>query len=463
MTVSKLRAFAMPKWGIEMTEGTLAEWNIKEGERVSKGQVVAQIETDKIVNEVQSEFEATFVRFLAKAGEIYPVGALLAVLASEPVTGEAIDAFVRAFNGESAAPEPASAAPQDAGVAPSEKAGSSQRDIAISAGAKLLAAKLKTNPAGISGSGRRGRITYQDVEQASRPARAVGGGSAVSIAVRTTALDATYASPLAKRLSLEHGVNLAAVTGTGPRGRISRNDVAKAAGISLDSRAPSASFDAVRMSGTRKAIARQLTLSKSTIPHFYLRTEVKLDRLLELRAEKKRAAGHTPSVNDYFIRASALAFAQAPDMNIQVHGDEIRRFRSADISVAVAAERGLITPVIRAAERKSVDAVSETMRALIERARAGKLRAEEIEGGTFTVSNLGMFGIDEFDAIINPPQGAILAIGSAARRPIEFGGGLSVGTTVRLSLSCDHRAIDGAVGAQFLATLRGLLEEPQRL
>jgi pyruvate dehydrogenase E2 component (dihydrolipoamide acetyltransferase) len=463
--MSTLRAFTMPKWGIEMLEGTVAEWNIQEGDRVTKGQVVAQIETDKIVNEIQSEFDAIFVRLVAKAGEVYPVGALLGVMAPEAVPAAAIDAFVGAF-GSSGDAEEAPVVPAHGEATPEaepEEAGSG-RNAAISGAAKRIAAKLKVDTARIAGSGRKGRITYQDVEQASKPARAVGGGTAVSIDVKTAALDQYYAAPRAKRLSLEHGVDLSKLKGTGPRGRISRQDVAAAAGIAADSNAaPPGGFDTVRMSATRKAIARQLTLSKSTIPHFYLRTQVNLDALLELRAEKKRGGGKAPSVNDYFIRASALALKQVPDVNIQVHGDEIRKFRNADISVAVAAERGLITPIIRAAETKSVETVSQEMRSLIERARTGKLRTEDIEGGTFTVSNLGMFGIDQFDAIINPPQGAILAIGTASRRPIERGGGLSVATTAQLSLSCDHRAIDGAVGAQFLAALRDLLETPQRL
>lgn len=462
--MSTLRAFTMPKWGIEMSEGTLAEWNIKEGDRVTKGQVVAQIETDKIVNEVQSEFDAVYVRLLAKAGEVYPVGELLGVLASDAVPAAAVDAFVRAFRDGGAAAAEVSQASAEAPVAPVASAPEAQgRSAAISPAATALAAKLKVDTARISGSGRNSRISYQDVQQASKPARVVGGGGAISIEAKSLSLDRHYASPRAKRLSVEHGVDLSALSGTGPRGRISWQDVSKAAGLSTDGHSAPGAFETVRMSATRKAIARQLTLSKSTIPHFYLRAEANLDALLELRLEKKRSGGKAPSVNDYFIRAAALALKQVPDVNIQVHGDEIHRYAHADVAVAVAAERGLITPIVRAADTLSIDELSQSVKSLIERARAGKLRAEDIEGGTFTVSNLGMFGIDEFDAIINPPQGAILAIGAAVRRPIERGGGLSVGTTVKLSLSCDHRAIDGAVGAKFLATLRTLLEGPQRL
>jgi len=468
----------MPKWGIEMTEGTLAEWNIGEGERVSKGQVIAQIETDKIVNEVQAESDVTFVRLLATPGEVYPVGALLAVTANEAAPKAAIDEFVRTFRGPDGQPvedkaasatasSPATARTPATATATTtvtaRDSGGGAPAVAISAGAHQLAQRLRLDVARITATGRRGRITYQDVDQASKPARKVGGGAAVSIAVQSAALDAHYASPLAKRLSVEHGVDLSTLRGTGPRGRISRADVAKAAGIGTDLRPAAGAFEVVRMSATRKSIARQLTLSKSTIPHFYLRTQVNLDALLGLRADKKRSIGSAPSVNDYFIRATALALMQAPDINVQVHGDEIHRFRNADISVAVATDKGLITPVIRAAQTKPVKAISEELRSLIDRARAGKLRTGEIEGGSFTVSNLGMFGIDQFDAIINPPQGAILAIGAASPRPIERGGGLSIATTAQVSLSCDHRAIDGAVGARFLAALRDLIEAPQGL
>jgi pyruvate dehydrogenase E2 component (dihydrolipoamide acetyltransferase) len=462
--VSTLRGFTMPKWGIEMTEGTLAEWNIKEGERVVKGQVIAQIETDKIVNEVQAESEMTFLRLLATPGEIYPVGALLAVTASGPADAAEVDAFMRAFR-PAGAPARAADRVDEREAAPVMLSTDAKPPpgVGISAAAQQFAQRHKVDVGHLVGSGRRGRITYQDVEQASKPARVVGGGSAVSIAPESAALDGHYASPLAKRLALKHAVDLSALRGTGPRGRISRKDVAAAAGVSDAMRAAGQAVEVVRMSSMRKAIAKQLTLSKSTIPHFYLRTQVNLDALLGMRSEIKRSAGSAPSVNDYFIRATALALMRAPDVNVQVHGDEIHRFRNADISVAVATEKGLITPIIRAAQSKSVQALSAEMRDAIKRARSGKLRTEEIEGGSFTVSNLGMLGIDQFDAIINPPQGAILAIGAGMRRPIEREGNLSIATTAHLSLSCDHRAIDGAVGARFLTALRELLEAPQQL
>jgi pyruvate dehydrogenase E2 component (dihydrolipoamide acetyltransferase) len=478
----------MPKWGIEMVEGTISEWNVKVGEPVVKGQVVAQIETDKIVNEVEIEYDTRFVRLIAEPGQAYPVGELLAVTSSDTVEDEEIDAFVRAFvpaggatlenleparaapAGPSGSPTPAAAPAAPPGAPPGAPApAAAGRDspaipagMRISPAARELALRLSVNVSAIQGHGRSGRITLQDVDQAAKPIRSVHGGGPVSIEPTGASLDAFYASPYAKRLAVKHSVDLAALTGTGPRGRISRQDVAAAAGLAAVP-ARAAAYEILRMSPTRKAIARQLTLSKSTIPHFYLRRSVDVDALLALRAELKRAEGSAPSVNDYFIRAVALALMAAPDINVQVHGDQIHRFRDADISVAVAADKGLITPVIRAAQTKSVRGISAELRTVIDRARAGKLRADEIEGGSFTVSNLGMFGVDQFDAIINPPQGAILAIGAARRCPVERGGGLSVAQVANFSLSCDHRAIDGAVGATFLKELTALIETPQRL
>ncbi len=486
--MSKLRAFTMPKWGIEMVEGTISEWNVKVGEPVVKGQVIAQIETDKIVNEVEIEYDTRFVRLIAEPGQAYPVGELLAVTSSDAVEDEEIDAFVRAFvPAGGAATETfatASTAPASAGraapstpppgAAPAAPAGTPAPAAAarespvipaatlMSPAAREVALRLSVNVSSIEGHGRGGRITLQDVDQAAKPMRMVGSGGPIAIEPTGAALDVLYASPYAKRLAAKHSVDLATLTGTGPRGRISRQDVAAAAGLSAVP-TPGAAYEILAMSPTRKAIARQLTLSKSTIPHFYLRMSANVDALFALRAELKGAAGSAPSMNDYFIRAVALALMAAPDLNVQVHGDRIHRFRDADISVAVAAGKGLITPVIRAAQTKSVQGICAELRAVIERARAGKLRAGEIEGGSFTVSNLGMFGVDQFDAIINPPQGAILAIGAARLCPVERGGGLSVARVANFSLSCDHRAIDGAVGAAFLKELKTLLEMPQRL
>ena len=466
--MSKLRAFTMPKWGIEMTEGTIAEWSIREGDPVTQGQTIALIESDKIVNEVQAEFDTRFVRLIATAGEAYPVGTLLAVMAGGDVTKAEVDSFIAAFRPAGAAAEaqadssrnPAGEPKgQPAAVAPAAVV-TIPADMQISPQARKRAGELKIDVRSLAGSGRKGRITLQDVEQASRPRRAVGGGASVSIVPSTASLDAFYASPGAKRLALKHRVDLASVKATGARGRISRTDVARDAGIPLGT---SAGAEVIRMSPTRKAIARQLSHSKSTIPHFYLRLEAQLDALQAVRAGLKKQSGAAPGLNDYLVRATALALAEVPEVNIQVHGEEIHRFADANIAVAVATDRGLVTPVVRAAQRKSATDIAAELRPLIERARANRLRSDDVDGASFTVSNLGMFGVEQFDAIINPPQGAILAIGAATRRPVEQGDRIAFGTFVWLSLSCDHRAIDGAVGGRFLSALKAVIEGAQGL
>jgi len=262
--------------------------------------------------------------------------------------------------------------------------------------------------------------------------------------------------------------------GTGPRGRISKADVLQLIPRAIDAAAPSSGTPApvrpasgtaevLMMSSMRKAIAKALSHSKSTIPHFYLRSKVRIDPILNLRSQAKAATGEAPSINDYIVRACALALTQHPDVNIQVHGEEIHRFGSADIAIAVATDKGLITPILQAAETKSVAQIAREVKALAEKARAGRLAPEEYRGGSFSISNLGMFGIDQFDAIINPPQGAILAVGAGVRQPVEAGHALAFATVIELSLSCDHRAIDGAVGAAFMRTLKGLIEAPEQL
>jgi pyruvate dehydrogenase E2 component (dihydrolipoamide acetyltransferase) len=476
--MSKLRAFTMPKWGIEMTEGTLAEWMVSEGDTLSPGQIIANVETEKITNEIEAEYEAKVARLIASVGEIYPVGTLLAVFATGGVSEGELDAFVKAWTPErdgdeaaaaaSAEPAGASASPAAEQVAPAAKAPAIEipEGIAISPAARQLAIERAVDVSKIAGSGRTGRITLQDVDQASLPPAPAPARAAVSIAATTADLEHVYASPYAKRLAVQHSIDLGSIPATGPRGRISRDDVERVLGNGAAARSPvtmSSEPQVVRMSPMRKAIAKQLTLAKSTIPHFYLRMTARVDALSARRERIKEAGKRAPSVNDYLVRACALALKEVPDVNIQVHNDEIHRFPQADVAVAVATEKGLITPIIWGADTKSVEQIADEIRALAERARTGKLKAEEFTGGTFTVSNLGMFGIDQFDAIINPPQGAILAVGRTRREPVEIDYALGFATVVELSLSCDHRAIDGAVGARFMAALRDLIESPERL
>lgn len=489
--MANLRAFAMPKWGIEMTEGVVAEWKVAEGVPFRKGDLLALIETAKITNEIEAEADGMFPRLVAETGGTYQVGELIAVLAGpdEQPSADEVDAFVAAFKpadtkvasqaGTTPAPEPAP--PPSAGygqpaAVPVKNAVTIAADANISPAARAFAEENGVDIGGIVGSGPKGRITFQDVQQASLPPVAVGGGAKVDLTPVGNSLGDVYASPLAKRLAVQHGVNLSGLTGTGPKGRICKADVlakvapapapAPAATPSLPvefARPAPGTAEIVKMSPMRKAIAKALGHSKSTIPHFYLRAKVRIDAILGLRAQAKAATGEAPSINDYIVRACALALAKHPDVNIQVHGDEIHRFGSADIAVAVATDKGLITPIVRGADTLSVAAISREVKALAEKARTGKLQPHEFQGGSFSISNLGMFGIDQFDAIINPPQGAILAVGAGSRQPIEIGNALAFATIVELSLSCDHRAIDGAVGADFMRTLKALIEDPKLL
>jgi pyruvate dehydrogenase E2 component (dihydrolipoamide acetyltransferase) len=466
--MANLRPFAMPKWGIEMTEGVVAEWMVSEGQPFKKGDILALIETDKITNEVEAEADGKFERLIAKAGGTYQVGELIAVLTGpdEQASEAEIAALIAAFKSGAGVSAKTPPPPTASALAPLTIAA----EVNISPAARAFAQANGVDISGVTGTGAGGRITFQDVQQASLPPVSIDGRATVDIAPIGNILGDVFASPLAKRLAVQYGVDLSALTGTGPKGRIRKADVlavtsrqVPTATVPTFGRPAFGSAEIVKMSPMRKAIAKALSHSKSTIPHFYLRSRVRIDAILGLRAQAKAATGEAPSINDYIVRACAIALTRHPDVNVQVHGDEIHRFAHADIAVAVATDKGLITPIVRGADGLSVTAISRASKALANKARAGKLRPEDYQNGSFSISNLGMFGIDQFDAIINPPQGAILAVGAASRQPIEIGHALAFATIIELSLSCDHRAIDGAVGADFMRTLKALLEEPALL
>lgn len=477
--MADIRPFCMPKWGIEMTEGTIAEWMVKEGEAFTRGQILCLIETDKITNEVEAEYDAVLKRVLVPASDQpHPVGALLGVFADAAASDAEVDAFVAAFK------------PAETGVA--AKAGSAEAPAAASAPAEApkaaAPAKIVTNrpisPEAlklaeaegvdiepITGSGRNGRITYQDVVQAMRPERAVTYKGTVPL---TEEVRAIFASPLAQRLAAQHGIDLSGMAGTGPRGRISKKDVlALIPAPAAATAAPTfgAPFAAVAndpvvqtFDKVRKVVARRLTEAKQTIPHFYLRVSVAVDELMALRKTANLVLGTKASINDYLVKAVAMALVQHPDVNVQVHGDAVHSFPHADVAIAVASPKGLVTPIVRQADRMHIAQIAATTRALIDKAQAGRLSFEDMDGGTFSVSNLGMMGIEAFDAIINPPQGAIMAVGGVNRVAVELDDGdLAFESRIQLSLSVDHRAIDGAAGAAFLQTLKGLIEDPERL
>ena len=418
----------MPKWGIEMQQGTLTEWHVQEGETVTKGQLIALIETDKITNEMEADGSGVVHKVLVPEGEVKTVGELLAILGDEGESAESIEAFLAAFE------------------AP---------DTSMAAG---------------------GAVPTQQVESASDTTTCEADAKTSS--VHEADFAGLKISPMAKKRAIDLGLAPDLIVSTSKRGRISVQDVEQSAIthglLDLDVEEGSAPNQGVTkktysneptvtpMSAMRKTVAKRLTEAKSTIPHFYLRSDIRIDALLEAKAAYQAKSGKI-SVNDLLIKAAALALIENPDVNVQLHGDNIHSFKHADIAVAVATDRGLITPVIRSADERELNDISSAMKDMAERVRDNKLTRKDIAAGTFTLSNLGMFGIDQFDAIINPPQCAILAVGTKRTTWIQEGEGGVFANYISCSLSCDHRAIDGALGAAFLKSLKNLIESPKRL
>jgi pyruvate dehydrogenase E2 component (dihydrolipoamide acetyltransferase) len=417
----------MPALSPTMTEGNLARWVKNEGDMVKPGQVIAEIETDKATMEVEAVDEGKLAKILVPAGtQGVKVNQLIAVLLEE---GEAMPANF------SAAAAPAKAAPETKSSA--------------AAGSPAVTMSPVNSPA----------------------------ANGVRI----------FATPLAKRMAEQAGVDLKSITGSGPNGRIVKEDVEKA-GKGGAQRAPSAApasapaaapqginaidyanklglaYDLLPNSMVRKVIARRLTESKQTVPHFYLTVDCQIDRLMDLRKQLNETIDKAKvSVNDFVIKAVAVAMRQVPAANASWADEGILRYKDVDVSVAVATPNGLITPILKKADQKSLQNLSAEMKDLAARAKDNKLKPEEFMGGGFTVSNLGMFGVREFSAIINPPQSCILAVGAGEQRPVVRDGQLAVATVMTCTLSVDHRAVDGAVGAEFLSVFKKLIEEPIRL
>jgi pyruvate dehydrogenase E2 component (dihydrolipoamide acetyltransferase) len=415
----------MPALSPTMTTGTLAKWLVGEGDRVNSGDVIAEIETDKATMEVESVDDGVMAKIFVDAGtENVAVGAVIAVLAED---GETASDVAKAGLQEPSSPVPVTSVAAEA----KERAEP----------APVTAAPVKAVPAPQSKSSDKPRI---------------------------------FASPLARRIAADRNIALEGITGSGPYGRILRRDVESAATApiaqttaALAGATPAGATQQgdsylVANSQMRKAIASRLQDSKQQAPHFYLTVDCVIDNLLEARKSlnAKAAEGIKISVNDMIIRAAAMALIAVPEANASWEGENTRLFRHADIAMAVAIDGGLITPIVWAAEQKGLAALSQVTADLAARARDGKLAANEYTGGSFTISNLGMFGVREFAAVINPPHGGILAVGAGEQRPIVIDGNLAVATVMSVTLSADHRAVDGAVGARWLQAFKGFVENP---
>jgi len=459
----------MPALSPTMEEGTLAKWLVKPGDEIRSGDIMAEIETDKATMEFEAVDEGTLVSIAVEEGtENVSVGTVIAVLAEE---GEDADADAAAA---APAPAPAPAAPPlNDGPAATPTA----RKLAEASGIDLNT---------ITGTGPNGKITKDDVEAAggtSAPAPVPSPAPAPAAAPAASG-DRIIASPLAKRIAEQKGIDLSTITGSGPNGRIVKADVgeakpgaAPAAAASAPAPAPAptpsvspadggAPYEEVKLNNVRKVIARRLTEAKQNIPHIYLTVDVRLDPLLKLRSQLNaslEADGVKLSVNDLIIKALARALQREPQCNVSFQGDVMHQYSRQDISVAVAAPSGLITPIITDAGNKGLAQISTEMKELAGKARDGKLQPHEYQGGTASLSNLGMFGTKQFDAVINPPQAMILAVGAGEQRPFVVDGALQVATVMSVTGSFDHRAIDGVDGAKLLDQFRSLIENPMGL
>jgi pyruvate dehydrogenase E2 component (dihydrolipoamide acetyltransferase) len=412
----------MPELSSDMTEADLIAWLVKPGDRVEAGDLIAELETEKSTVEFESPVSGILLEIVVPEGtNAVEVGTLLALFE----------------DGGAAAPAPASTPTAAPGPAPSP--------------APVPAAQPAPPPAS-SGS-----------ESAATSPPAIG-----------SAQEAVAATALARRVAQQSGVDLVGVAGTGPGGRIVKADVEAAAGgpagdmttqgtsvpapadSSFESDTP---FSVQPLSRMRRTIASRLQESKQTIPHFYLHVDCEIDELLDLR-KKLNTDERRISVNDFIVRAAALALIEVPDANVSYSDEGLIRYERADVAVAVATDGGLVTPLVREADRKELEALSDEIRELATRAREGNLTPKEYRGGSFTVSNLGMFGIDSVYAIVNPPQSCILGVGAGRERPVVRDGELAVGHLMTVTLSADHRAVDGAIGAQLLAAIKRRIEDP---
>ena len=429
----------MPALSPTMTEGNLVAWHKQEGDTISPGEVIAEIETDKATMEVEAVDEGKLGKILISAGtEGVAVNTTIGVILED---GETLEDVKK----DSEVPKPEASKP----ILPNKPEALSEED------------------------------SVQNILEDT-------GTSSVEILADMTIIpnqtDRVFSSPLARRMAEQAGIDIGTVKGSGPNGRIIKDDIdsilkkdsmpdddgilAKqlSSEVTVSTELAGPVYEANLNTPMRKVIARRLTESKQTAPHFYMVADCEIDTLLETRSQlNEKIENGKISVNDLIIRASALALKQVPMANASSTEEETRVYKNVDISVAVAIDGGLITPIVKDAGNKGLKAISEEMKDLAERAKSGKLMPEEYQGGTFSISNLGMYGVKEFSAVINPPQGAILAVGMGEKRPVVKDNALSIATIMTCTLSVDHRVVDGAVGAQFLSAFKKLIEDPLRM
>ena len=467
----------MPALSPTMSEGNLTKWLKQEGEVVRAGEIIAEIETDKATMELEAADDGTLGRILVADGtEGVRVNQVIALLLEE---GEAEADLAEALEGIEA---PEAEVSPEVEVTDAEAPAPAEKTPAKEAPEKEGKAPVAPAPQPVpaaQASGPPAQTERQAARAAGRPRPALSVvPAAVAPALAPAAAGRVAASPLARRMAKDAGVDLTLIAGTGPHRRIVKADVEAAlagpaagavpggggimagAGATFAAAAPTV----IPHTAMRKVIARRMVESIRTAPHFYLTVDCDIDALLETRKELKRMGEDTTvSVNDFLIRAAALALLEVPEANTAWSDDGVIQYDAADVAVAVAFDGGLITPIVRAADKKGVVVISREMKDLAARARSNKLAPEEYQGGTFTLSNLGMFGVREFTAIINQPQACILAVGAGEQRPVAIDGDLAIATMMSATLSCDHRVVDGVIGARFMAEFKTLIEHPVRL
>ena len=441
----------MPALSPTMEEGTLAKWLVKEGDTVKSGDIMAEIETDKATMEFEAVDEGVIAKILIAEGtDNVKVGAVIAILAEEGEDASSVSAPAKSETPEPADPE----------------------------------FKGRPDPKDPNATGDEAKPAQRDVTEAEDHGKPADAGASPAPSPAGSG-ERVKASPLARRIAAEKGIELAGLSGSGPNGRIVKADVegakpgAAAPAAAKSESAPAAAaapapaakpaavpdipHEATKLSNMRKTIARRLTESKQTVPHIYLTVDIQLDALLKLRGELNaslESRGVKLSVNDMLVKALAQALIAVPKCNVMFTPDQLISFKRADISVAVSTPSGLITPIVVGADTKSLSAISNEVKDLAARAKENKLKPEEFQGGTASISNMGMFGIKQFEAVINPPQGMIMAIGAGEKRPYIVDGELAVATVMSATGSFDHRAIDGADGAELMKVFKALVERP---